>query len=656
MNSESRRVLVGVDTGGTFTDFVVLEENRLHTAKVLSTPEDPARAILAGFEQLGLAEKPLSVVHGTTVGTNAVLESKGAKVVLITNAGFADLLSLARQNRDDLYALDQPRVPEPVPAELCLETGGRISAEGEILEPLGEVELRRLGRKVRELEPEAVAVNLLFSFLAPEVEGQIAAVMPEGVPVSLSSEVLPELREYERGIATWLNAAVGPKLGGYLKRLAGQLPDSTLAVMQSDGTTVAADQASRRAVHLLLSGPAGGLAAGAHIGRETGEDLLLTFDMGGTSTDVALVHGRPELTRSGRIGRYPVAVPMVDMHTIGAGGGSLARVDEGGLLRVGPESAGADPGPVCYGAGGETVTVTDANLVLGRIPAGVKLGGTHELDRDAAGEAMDRLAAELGMDRAGAAAGVIRVANEHMSRALRVMSAERGLDPARFCLMSFGGAGGLHVCELAESLGMTRALVPARAGVLSALGMLVAEPGRQFSAGFLKSADEAAAEDLEAGFAQLESRARGELEAEGVDSGRIRLERHLECRYRGQDATLLLAAGSPRALADGFHAAHEKQFGHRLQLPVELVTLRLAARGPRRLSEVPPPEAEDGQALDGGEWPVVWRSRLSEGEPLEGPAVILDTDSTTWLAEGWRAQLDRHGHLGLERMSERATG
>lgn len=654
MNARAGFTLVGVDTGGTFTDFVAVGDGRIQTAKVLSTPDDPARAIRAGLEQLGIVGSVAELIHGTTVGTNAVLEEKGARVVFITNRGFADLLSLARQNRDALYSLAQPRVPDPVPEEYCLETGGRIGAKGDILEPLEDSDLDDLAAAVRRLEPEAVAVNLLFSFLRPELEERIASALPQGLPVSLSSRVLPELREYERGIATWLNASVGPRLSGYLERLEAELEQGRLAVMQSDGTTVQAAQAAGRAVHLLLSGPAGGLAAAGFIGRETGEARLLTFDMGGTSTDVALIEGAPRLTREGRIGRYPVAVPMVDMHTIGAGGGSIARVDAGGLLRVGPESAGAEPGPACYGRGGEAVTVTDANLILGRIPPGVRLGGEHALDLDAARKAMDRLAGDLGVDREEAAQGVLRVANEHMSRALRVMSAERGLDPGKFCLMSFGGAGGLHVCALSESLGIRRAMVPARAGVLSALGMLVAEPGRQYTAGFLRLADDAGAGDLEEGFNALVEQARGELGAEGLDPGDLRMARGVECRYLGQETTLLLDAAAPQELAEEFHRRHEAHYGHALDLPVELVNLRLDVRGPQRLDEVPPPaggpvEAQSETRVDGEAVPVYWRRAVARNEWMNGPLIVLDTDATTWVAPGWKASRDAHGHLRVER-------
>jgi N-methylhydantoinase A len=647
---EASLTRIGVDTGGTFTDFVALVDGRLETAKVLSTPDDPSRAITEGLEELGLDSARVDLVHGTTVGTNAVLEGKGAKVAFVTTRGFADMLALGRQNRDLLYSLAQPRLESPVDEQSCLEIDARASADGELpAEPDAEA-LADLARRIDALAPESVAVNLLFSWIRPELERAVRDALPESLPVSLSSEVLPEIREYERGIATWLNASVGPKLAGYLGRLESALAGGRLAVMQSSGLTVSARQASSRAVHLLLSGPAGGLAAGAHIGRELGRKRLLTFDMGGTSTDVALLDGKPSLTREGRIGRYPVAVPMVDMHTIGAGGGSIVRVDAGGLIQVGPESAGADPGPVCYGRGGEDITVTDANLLLGRLPRDTRLGGTHRLDFDAAASVMDALAERSGLARGEFARGILRIANEHMSRALRVMSAERGVDPKSATLMSFGGAGGLHVCELAESLGMQSAVVPARSGVLSALGMLVARPGRQATASFLKRADAVGGSDVEAGFEPLVEQVRDELAAEGIATAELDIERWIDCRYAGQSATLELAMQSPDALVAAFHDAHEEAFGHRLELPVELVGLRVEARGAPRIDRVPPLAATAPVPESDREVPVMQRAALANRE-ITGPAIVTDTDATTWVSEGWTATLHRGGHVILEKVS-----
>ncbi|NND45428.1 MAG: hydantoinase/oxoprolinase family protein, partial [Xanthomonadales bacterium] len=350
--------MVGIDTGGTFTDFVVLQGGAHRHCKVLSTPDDPSRAIFEGLQRLGIAESGLTIVHGSTVGTNAVLENKGARVAYVTSTGFSDVLALGRQDREQVYQLRQPPMAPPVAPELCLEVPTRVAADGTVLARATADDLATLAARLAELEPAAVAVNLLFSFLCPEEEQRIANALGDRYFLSLSSAVLPEVREYERGIATWLDASVGPVMERYLRRLCRRLPKARVSVMQSAGTTIAAESAPRQAVRLLLSGPAGGLAGALLCGRLCGQQKLLTFDMGGTSTDVSLLDGSLPLCTSNRIGRWPLAVPSVDIHTIGAGGGSIARVDSGGMLLVGPESAGADPGPACYGNGGAEVTVT----------------------------------------------------------------------------------------------------------------------------------------------------------------------------------------------------------------------------------------------------------------------------------------------------------
>ncbi|MCB1747191.1 MAG: hydantoinase/oxoprolinase family protein, partial [Gammaproteobacteria bacterium] len=354
--------LIGIDTGGTFTDFVVVADGRLRVHKELSTPAAPEQAILAGLAALGIDRTTARIVHGSTVATNTLLEGKGARTVFVTNHGFADTLTIGRQARPALYELCPLPEPPPVAPELCLEIGGRLAADGSVIEAIDAAELARLVETIGTLEPQAVAISLLFSFLDDRFERQVAAALPGTLFVTRSSEVLPEQREYERGIATWLNATTGPVMRRYLERLAAELAPAPLGVMQSSGVTAEPDYAARRAVNLLLSGPAGGLIGARHVATAAGHPRILTFDMGGTSTDVALIDGDIALTSEGRIGRYPVGVPMVDMHTIGAGGGSLASVDAAGVLHVGPQSAGASPGPACYGQGGTTATVTDANV------------------------------------------------------------------------------------------------------------------------------------------------------------------------------------------------------------------------------------------------------------------------------------------------------
>lgn len=654
-------LMLGVDTGGTFTDFVLYDDGVLRVHKVLSTPAAPERAILQGIDELGLSLRlaQLQLVHGSTVATNAVLEGKGVRTIYIGNRGLRDLLTLGRQARAELYNLQPEAVAPPVPDELCLETSGRLAADGSVVEPLSDTDLAELCAAVERLAPRAVAINLLFSYRDDRFERAIEAALPSALFVSRSSVVLPEIREYERGIATWLNAWVGPLVEGYLQRLQTGLPDVVVTVMQSSGETIAAAQAGREAVRMLLSGPAGGLVGARFAAQRAGRERLLTFDMGGTSTDVALVDGELRLTSEGHIGRWPVAVAQADIHTIGAGGGSLAYIDGGGLLQVGPESAGADPGPACYGRGGEVPTVTDANLVLGRLRPEAFLGGGMRLDAAAARAAVERLGGQLGLSAEETAAGIINLANEHMARALRVMSVQRGVDPRQLTLVSFGGAGGLHVCALAEQLGMRQALVPVHAGVLSALGMLAAPRGRQLSHTVTSLLEVLAPDELERHFERLALQGETALHAEGVAPDRLEHRRSLDLRYQGQAYTINVPwNGDVAAAAEAFHQAHQGRFGHRLALPVELVNVRLGLFAPTQpvaLADVPVTSAEPvGSAALHGLTAVtaVWaREQLAAGQMIDGPALITERVSTTYLAPGWRCRIDSVGNLVLDRPS-----
>jgi len=649
---------LGIDTGGTFTDFVLFDGSGLRVHKVLSTPQAPEQAILQGVRDLGLSLPGLQVVHGSTVATNAVLERKGVRTVYISNRGLRDVLTIGRQARAELYNLQPEPQPPPVPRELCLEVTARLGAAGRRIDPLDAADREAVREQIAALQPESVAINLLFSFLDDADERTIASWLPEGLFVARSSEVLPEYREYERGIATWLTAWVGPLVAGYLERLGRALRPAALTVMQSSGGTVGAEQAGRKAVHLLLSGPAGGLMGARFIGRLAGETRLLTFDMGGTSTDVALIEGDIQLTSEGRIGPWPVAVPMVDMHTIGAGGGSIAAIDGGGLLQVGPASAGAAPGPACYGQGGLAATVTDANLVLGRLRPEAFLGGAMTLDTDAALRAVAGIAAPLGLGVEEAAAGIIRIVNEHMVQALRVISVQRGVDPREHVLVSFGGAGGLHVCALAEALGMQRVLVPVHAGVLSALGMLVAPRARQLSrtrAGLLTNA---AAGALDEELQILAEQGRLELIAEGIPKEAIECDFSVDLRYQGQSSTLMLPWQGRERTQSAFHDAHERRYGHRLDAPVELVNIRASLHGrppaialPKLTAKAADPGRPRYVRLSGHVDIVpVWRREgLQTGQRISGPALITETVATTYLPAGWRCRVDDTGNLHLKR-------
>ncbi len=657
------RILLGIDTGGTFTDFVLYRNGQLKIHKVLSTPHAPEQAILQGLADLQLytpaSEMEVYIVHGSTVATNAVLEARGVSTVFISNRGLGDMLTIARQTRRQLYALQPSSSPVPVPPSHCLETGGRLDADGCVVETLTDADVQALVQQVRRLKPRAVAINLLFSYLDDQFEKMIEAALPKEVFVSRSSAVLPEFREYERGMATWLNATVGPLVDGYLRRLDEAVRPAQISVMQSSGGTIAAEQAAKQAVHMLLSGPAGGLAGARFIGEQAGCEGLLTFDMGGTSTDVALIEGDLQLTTEGRIAGWPVAVPMVDLHTIGAGGGSVATLDSGGLLQVGPESAGALPGPACYGQGGQQATVTDANLVLGRLRADAFLGGGMRLDVQAAVEACARLAEPLGMSAEHLAAGIIRLADEHMVQALRVMSVERGIDPRGLTLVSFGGAGGLHVCALAEALGMQQALVPVHAGVLSALGMLVAPRERRLSQTRISLLADMDEQELRAEFEGLIQQGQTALIDEGVAINTIEIQRSLDLRYRGQSYTLNIPWQDRAASKQAFHQQHETRYGHRLALAVELVNIRVALQSPA--AELPlerPGAAQPGKAQTKIQMaglavpvPVYTRLSLATGQRLTGPLLITETVSTTYVAPGWVCEIDVFGNLIVGRVA-----
>ena len=650
---------LGVDTGGTFTDFVLLGEDTPRIHKVLSTPAAPEEAILQGIREMGLEAAlgagDLVIVHGTTVATNAALEGKGARTVLVTNRGLEDVLLIGRQNRPELYNLTPSAAPTALADTPVERLSARLGADGTAVTNLDDADIEDLVAQVRAHDPESVAVNLLFAYLDPDHEERLGRALENaGLAVSLSSRVLPTRGEYERGMATWLNAWLAPRIHHYISRLKAHTAPSPLTIMQSNGGTVAADQAAGRAVNLLLSGPAGGLSAAHRLGGALGEDHLMTFDMGGTSTDVALLDGDIRLTQSGHIGPYPVAVPMVDMHTIGAGGGSLARVDDAGLLHVGPQSAGADPGPACYGKGGQEPTVTDANLVLGRLQPEFALGGSLALDRGAAEAAVARVARSLGLDTVSAARGIIELANEHMSQALRVISIQKGFDPADFQLVSFGGAGGLHVCALAENLGMRRAVMPIRAGVLSAEGLVYAPRKRELIQALPGGADAARVDALAA---DLDRRGRRELASEGVPDSDVVTEVTLDLCYQGQSSTLGLPwDGDPEAAETAFHRLHEHRYGHRLALPVQRVNVRVRCQAPARPPAPAPLAGGDGAPawearLPGVDTPVpvYRRDNLASGQALRGPALVFEAVGTVYLAPGWRAQVHSEGHLLLTR-------
>jgi N-methylhydantoinase A len=650
---------LGVDVGGTFTDLVALSHGTLVTAKVPSTPRDQSEGVMNAVNTSEVEPEAVSALaHGMTVATNALLERRGARIALVTTEGFRDVLEIARQNRASLYDLAADRPPPLVPRELRFTVTERMGPEGEI-SPLDEESLEAAVSGVRDSEVEAIAVCLLFAFAHPDHERRVGEALREALPdvyISLSSEVLPEFREYERFSTTAADAYLAPRLAAYLKNLAGKAEEGGVPaplIMQSSGGVVRVDDAISDAAGCVLSGPAGGVVGAAYVGSLGGYKDLLTFDMGGTSTDVApIIGGEAQTTTETVVAGVPIKLPMVDVHTVSAGGGSIAWADAGGALRVGPHSAGAEPGPAGYGKGGEEPAVTDANLFLGFLRDGVELGGEVVLRRELSEKALENLGGKLGLDAEESALGIVRVANAEMVRALRVISVERGLDPREFALLAFGGAGGMHACSLAEELGMETVLVPRAGGVLSALGLAISDIRRDYVRPYLTALEEVDEGEFEQRFEDMQSTAAEDLE--GPEH-----TRRADLRYRGQSFELTVEADSLEKLEERFHAAHEQRYGYRMDdEPVELVNLRLVATVPVEKPGLDEPAAE-GEAVSerreanfDGEWrevPVYDRERMGEGSEVEGPAIVEFKESTCVVRPGWSGSVDGVGTLVLER-------
>jgi N-methylhydantoinase A len=653
-------MLLGVDVGGTFTDAVLFDGRSLHTAKAPTTPADESRgvvdAVQAALERAGVeGEEVEAFAHGMTVGTNALLEERGRRTALIATEGFTDLLDIARQNRPELYRLCASKPAPLVAEELRFGARERTGPDG-VIEPLANGELDRLTDALRSSGAESVAVCLLFAYRDPAHERAIAARLRAELPdvhVSASHEILPQFREYERCSTTVIDAYLSPLLGRYLDRLASVAADRGLPepqVMKSSGGVAPAEEAAKAGAWSVLSGPAGGAVGASLVAVQSGHQNAVGLDMGGTSCDVCVVEGgRVRRTDSREIGGRVVQLPMVDVHTVGAGGGSIGWRDAGGALRAGPKSAGAEPGPACYGRGGTEPTVTDANLMLGYLDASSTLAGGVELDPEAAHSAVGRLAAELGLDELETAEGIVRVANQEMVRALRVVTVERGVDPRRFALMPSGGAGPMHAAALAEELGMDRILCARPSGVLSALGLIASDRRRDTARTVLLRGHELTAERI----ADEVSRLRRQIEA-GLD--RAETEATYELRYRGQAFELPIAGPvrpDPADLAERFAAEHERRYGYRdPDAEIELVNIRLALVLP---APAPEPRAAPAGRLArsargarfGGEWrdAEVLRGEPSAGTSAEGPCVFELPESTLVLPPGWRATVDDRGTI-----------
>ncbi len=652
-------MIISADTGGTFTDFVFEENGEFRILKVLSTPENPAKAVLKG-KRIIAGDEPIELIHGSTVATNAVLERKGAKTAIIMNEGFEDVIEIGRQNRPQLYNLFVKRPEHLVDTTFRFGVGGRIDKAGEEITPFDERKARDVAKKIRELKIESVAVCFLFSFVNPEHENRMREILSEvagnEVYCSLSHEIMSEFREFERCSTTTVNAYVQPKMRRYISDIEAELGEEHLVIMQSNGGRISSATASREPVRTILSGPAGGAVGAFEIAGLAGFNKIITFDMGGTSTDVALINGELPVNVESTVSNYPLKVPMIEIHTVGAGGGSVASLDDGGALKVGPESAGADPGPICYGKG-EQITVTDANLFLGRLIPEYFLGGEMILDRERLKNYFTEMAEQAHIKPEELAEGVCRVANAVMERALRVISVDRGFDPADFVLCSFGGAGGLHAVFLARLLNIPKVLIPRDPGILSAKGMMLADCIRDYSQTVMLDSkgvvDKVA--DL---FKAIERKALNEMLREGMSEDRIKLEKFLDMRYLGQSYELIVPLSENPE--ETFHEAHEKRYGYRNRgKSIEVVNIRVRATGKIDKPEfsrqqVPVQEVEQTAFLgekdsifDGQKIPteVIDREKLRYGNRFEGPAIIVEYSSTIVIPPETSVYVDEYENL-----------
>lgn len=668
LNRAQKELRIAIDTGGTFTDCVWMERGRIRLLKVFSTPADPSQAIVEALAKVGV-QGPLVLLHGTTVGTNTLLQRKGARVALVTTAGFEDAIEIGRQARPKLYDFFFDRVEPLVSSALRFGVEERTASNGEVLQSTSASDLSSLLRKMGNKQPESVAISLLFSFANPQNERAVTeALRPLGVPLSISHQILPEFREYERTSTVVINAYLQPVMQFYLESLekkAGRA--ARIFVMQSSGGITALRSAAHEPVRTVLSGPAGGVVGAMVMARHSGFDRIITFDMGGTSTDVALVEGEPKTGTESEIAGFPIRVPMLDIHTVGAGGGSIARFDAAGALRVGPESAGADPGPICYGRG-TLPTVTDANLLLGRLQPDRFLGGGFTLDlertRRITSEWLKKNSSKLTLEKF--AAGVVRVVNSTMEKAIRVVSIERGYDPRDFTLVAFGGAGGLHACELAEALSIPQVIVPAMPGALSAFGILVSDVVKDYSRTVLwRVSGKLPKQRLDAVFQELRHQAQESFREEGWPSA-VQFERTVDVRYRGQGYELNVPYSSN--LLEAFRHEHQRRYGYTYETrELELVTLRLRAKIKSRTEM-----QEASFDVGAGAWPasrkssakglVVFsgkriptslqaRNSLRLGKRYPGPAVITEYSATTVVLPKMTFRLKKGGNLVISTRS-----
>ena len=652
--------IVGVDTGGTFTDFIYKHENRWGVYKVLSSPHNPAQSLLEGLKHT-LKTAEFKIIHGSTVATNAILERKGAYTALITNKGFEDVIEIGRQNRMQLYNLHYKRQPQLVSKELRFGLDCRINSKGEVIRDIDETELEQIKRVLEKIKPESIAVCLLFSYLNPKHELFIEESLEQlKLPISLSHRILSEFREYERASTTIINAYVSPKMKRYIKNIIEDIGDNELRIMQSNGGSISAEVAMQEPVRTILSGPAGGAVGAYEIGKMAGYTKLITFDMGGTSSDVALIDNKLPLAFESKIADFPVKVPMIDIHTVGAGGGSIAYLDAGGSLRVGPESAGADPGPICYGKG-DRITVTDANLYLNRLVPEYFLGGNMKLNKDKLKMYFKNMAKEVGLSEIELAEGILDVANASMEKAIRVISVERGFDPREFVLFSFGGAGGMHAAFLAKLLHIPKVFVPQNPGILSAIGMLMADIIKDYSLTVMLKNESTDFKQIQSLFKPLDDRGVKDLAKEGISKSNIVLEHYLDMRYLGQSYEIMVPFDEN--YTNKFHALHKQNYGYSDEnKKIEIVNIRLRAKGMPEKPEFAVMEYDkttpDADAILGTKQvvfdskehktSVVAREKLKHGNVIEAPAIVVEYSSTIVLPPGSKGVVDKFGNIIID--------
>jgi N-methylhydantoinase A len=657
-------IRIGIDTGGTFTDFIAMIDGEIKTDKVPSTPDDPARAVINGVSGLLGSRKVQQVIHGSTVATNALLEKKGARTALLTTKGFEDVIEIGRQTRSRIYDIMVDRLDPLVKGSDRFGLSERVGPFGELEEEVDTNAVKTITKELEERGIEAVAVCFLNSYTNPHNEAIVEELLKNGGEWSISAsfKILPEYREYERCSTTVVNAYVSVLMSDYLERLGKDLGMKSLRIMQSNGGFISAHRATTEPVRTILSGPAGGVIGALELGRLSGQDEIISFDMGGTSTDVCLCRGEITTTTEADVGGYPVRVPVMDVHTVGAGGGSIAWIDRGGALRVGPMSAGADPGPICYGMG-DDLTVTDAHLYLGRLEEKWFLDGKVTLDNDRVEEAMNRLARKIGKTPDETASGIIEVANVNMERAMRVISLERGHDPRDFTLVTFGGAGALHACDIARDLYINKILIPSDPGALSAKGMLMTDVVMDHSASVLMEWKEWSKDRSGKFFEQLEALAVKEITDEIGEDGRFHMVPSLDMRYIGQSYELNIgwSGGSDR----DFHRMHQVRYGYSSpEKPVEVVTGRIRVIGELPHPDISCEELSGGDPSDArvGEKEVVFREGswktgiytredLRPGNRIEGPAIIVEYTATSLISPSYSAVVDGYGNLILQEAS-----